>query len=66
MKEFLAEVRARADEGYSTRQLMASLIPDIGKELKVANSEVTAAMKKFEVANYLCLFFFSWLVCGIC
>ena len=49
MKEFLVEVRARADEGYSTRQLVRSLIPDIGTELKVADSEVTAALKKHQV-----------------
>ena len=46
LKDFLVEVRARADEGYSTRQLMSSLIPDIGTELKVAASEVTAALPK--------------------
>ena len=50
MKEFLVEVRARADEGYSKRQLMSSLIPDIGTELKVADREVTAALKDYQVA----------------
>ena len=48
MKEFLVEVRARAVEGYSTRQLMNSLIPDIGTEVKVAESEITAALKTTE------------------
>ena len=56
--EFLAEIRARADEGYSTRQLMSSLIPDIGAELKVAASEVTAALQGHEVA-------FFWAAPGI-
>ena len=50
IKEFLSEIRSRADEGYSTRQLMSSLIPDIGSELKIAASEVTAALKDHEVA----------------
>ena len=50
MKEFLAEVRAREGEGYSARQLMSSLIPDIGTELKVREAEVTAAVKAREVA----------------
>ena len=50
MKEFLVEVRSRAGEGYSTRQLMSSLIPDIGTEVKVADSEVTAEVKKIQVA----------------
>ena len=50
MRDFFAEVRARADEGYSTRQLMSSLIPDIGTELKVADSEVTAALRDKQVA----------------
>ena len=71
MKELLVEVRARVDAGYSARQLMSSLIPDIGTELKVAASEVTAALKDHKVAfpenppwnNYilflLCPFLFS-------
>ena len=50
LKEFLTEVRAREGEGYSTRQLMSSLIPDIGNEVKVKDSEVTAALKDVEVA----------------
>ena len=50
VKDFLVEVRGRADEGYSTRQLMSSLIPDIGTELKVAASEVTAALQDDQVA----------------
>ena len=49
MREFLAEVRARAAEGYSARQLMRSLIPDIGTELKVKEAEVTAAVAAREV-----------------
>ena len=52
MKEFMAELRSRADEGYSTRQLMDSLIPDIGREMKVSASEVTAALKNIEVAFF--------------
>ena len=52
MKEFMAELRSRADEGYSTRQLMDSLIPDIGREMKVSASEVTAALKHHEVAFF--------------
>ena len=52
MKEFMAELRSRADEGYSTRQLMDSLIPDIGREIKVSASEVTAALKNIEVAFF--------------
>ena len=50
MKEFLVEVRARADAGYSTRQLMSSLIPAIGTELKVADREVAAALQDYQVA----------------
>ena len=46
MKDFLAEVRARAEEGYSTRQLISSIIPEIGTEIKVATSEVTAALPR--------------------
>ena len=49
MREFLAEIRARADQGYSVRQLIASHIPDIGSEIKVAASEVTAALQSHEV-----------------
>ena len=52
LKEFLTEVRAREGEGYSTRQLMSSLIPDIGNEVKVADSEVTAALRSHEAANF--------------
>ena len=47
--EFLAETRARASQGYSVRQLMASHIPDIGSEVKVTGSEVTAALRSYEV-----------------
>ena len=50
MKEFLVEVRARAAEGYSKRQLVSSLIPDIGTEIKVNESEVTAALRSTQVA----------------
>ena len=53
MKEFMAELRSRADEGYSTRQLMDSLIPDIGREMKVSASEVTAALQSHEVIQFL-------------
>ena len=49
MKEFFAEVRARADEGYSKRQLLSSLIPSIGTEVKVADAEVTAALQGRQV-----------------
>ena len=47
------EVRGRADEGYSTRQLVRSLIPDIGTELKIADSEVTAALRDYQVVELL-------------
>ena len=50
LKGFLSELRARADEGYSRRQLMHSLIPDIGNEIKVTASEVSAALTHYEVA----------------
>ena len=50
MQEFLAELRARAAEGYSARQLMKSHIPDIGSEAKIPEAEVTAALAKREVA----------------
>ena len=53
IKDFLVEVRARADEGYSTRQLVRSLIPDIGTELKIADSEVTAALRDYQVVELL-------------
>ena len=46
MKEFTAEVRQRAGEGYSVRQLIKSHIPDIGTEVKVKDSEVTAAVQE--------------------
>ena len=51
LREFLTEIRARAAEGYSVRQLMQSHIPDIGSEVKVPASEVTAAVQSHEVAN---------------
>ena len=53
IKDFLVEVRARAAQGYSTRQLMRSLIPDIGTELKIPDSEVTAAVREHEVVDLL-------------
>ena len=46
---FLAEVRARADEGYSKRQFLSSLIPNIGTEVKVADAEVTVALQGRQV-----------------
>ena len=49
LRELISEIRARADEGYSMRQLMQSHIPDIGGEVKVAASEVTSALKQCEV-----------------
>ena len=44
----MQEIRARADEGYSARQLMRSRIPDIGKEMNIAASEVTEALERHE------------------
>ena len=52
LSEFLTELRSRAAEGYSTRQLIKSHIPDIGNEVKVAASEVTAALRSKEAANF--------------
>ena len=52
LREFMQEIRARADEGYSMRQLMQSHIPDIGCEVKVSTSEVTAALKSREVHQF--------------
>ena len=52
LKEFLSEMRARKDEGYSVRQLIKSHIPDIGTEMKIPASEVTEAMKQDEVHIY--------------
>lgn len=52
LREFLTEIRSRAAEGYSTRQLIKSHIPDIGNEVKVAASEVTAALRSKEAANF--------------
>ena len=51
MKKFIAELRARSDEGYSMRQLIKSHIPAIGDEEKIGETEVTAALAKREVAN---------------
>ena len=51
MKDFLAELRARSDEGYSMRQLIKSHIPAIGDEEKISEAEVTAALQKCEVAD---------------
>ena len=44
MKDFVAEVRHRDNEGYSVRQLLQSHIPEIGVEAKVKDSDVTAAL----------------------
>ena len=52
LRDFLTELRSRAAEGYSTRQLIKSHIPDIGNEVKVADSEVTAALRSHEAANF--------------
>ena len=49
MREFLEELRARAAEGYSVRQLIKSHIPDVGGEIKVSAAEVTAALQSHEV-----------------
>ena len=48
MTEFLAELRARSDEGYSMRQLIKSHIPDIGSEAKISEAAITAEMRKRE------------------
>ena len=50
MKEFIAEVRPRAEQGYSTMQLMQSHTPEVGNEVNVAASEVTAALRNHAVA----------------
>ena len=52
MKEFRHELRARKSEGYSVRQLIKSHIPDIGTEVKIADSEVTTALRKHQVAHF--------------
>jgi hypothetical protein len=49
MREFLQELRARAAEGYSVRQLIKSHIPDVGGEIKVSAAEVTAALQSHDV-----------------
>ena len=49
MKDFVQEIRARAAEGYSVRQLMKSHIPDVGGEVKIPAAEVTAALTQREV-----------------
>jgi hypothetical protein len=54
MREFLEELRARAAEGYSVRQLIKSHIPDVGGEIKVSAAEVTAAVQCYEV-DFFCL-----------
>jgi hypothetical protein len=51
LREFLTEIRTRAAGGYSVRQLMQSHIPDMGSEVKVPASEVTAAVQSHEVSN---------------
>ena len=51
MAEFLGEIRARKDEGYSVRQLIKSHIPDIGSEIKVTEEEVKAALEGHEVVQ---------------
>ena len=51
MRAFLSELRARAGQGYSLRQLIKSHIPAIGAEDKVADTEVTAALAKREAAD---------------
>ena len=55
LREFIAELRSRAGEGYSLRQLIKSHIPDIGSEVKVAASEVSAAMQS-EQADHCILY----------
>ena len=52
LRDFLGEIRARAAEGYSTRQLMRSHIPDIGTEMKISASEVTAALQTHEAGHF--------------
>ena len=54
MKLFMAEVKARQNEGYSVRQLMRSVVPEIGCEVKVTDAEITKAMRgKAEVVSFL-------------
>ena len=52
MNQFVAELRARKDQGYSVRQLMRSHIPDIGTEIKILDGEVTAAVKKLQADQF--------------
>ena len=44
----MSEIRDRADEGFSVRQLMQSHIPEVGAEVKISAAEVTAALQKRE------------------
>ena len=48
MRAFMSEIRDRADEGFSVRQLMQSHIPEVGAEVKISAAEVTAALQKRE------------------
>ena len=52
LKDFLSEMRARKNEGYSVRQLIKSHIPDIGTEMRIPASEVNEAMKQQQVLIY--------------
>ena len=51
LKEFVAELRARADEGHSKAQLMSSHTPDVGTELKVRAAEIGATVKDDEACT---------------
>ena len=53
VRVFLQELRSRADEGFSVRQLMRSHIPEIGQEVNVSGAEVTVALK---ISEALCVF----------
>ena len=44
MSLFMSEARLRKGEGYSVDQMLRSHVPEIGREIKVSEQEVTAAL----------------------
>ena len=53
LRTFIDEVRVRDAEGYSSRQLMRSHIPDIGTEVKISRAEVSEALSKKVIHPYI-------------
>ena len=53
MSDFRKEIQARYEDGYSLRQLIKSLIPEIGTEIKVSDAEITKAMSAAQVVAFL-------------